>query len=65
MTQSSWGAIIVGEAFDLEDWADTLKPPFDPWVEIQGANTVLRSTSFDELTSGEQVHTRALAWSNG
>lgn len=61
MTQSSWGAIIVGEAFDLEDWADTLKPPFDPWVEIQGANTVLRSTSFDELTSGEQVHTRALA----
>lgn len=62
MTQSNWGAILKGEQFDLDDWQNSLKPPFDPWLEKQGANLVLRSKRFDELTSGEQVHTRAQAY---
>ena len=62
MSKSSWGAIVKGDKFDLEDWADTLKPPFDPWIEIVGARTVLRSSSLDELTSGELVQDRAIAY---
>ena len=62
VSKSSWGAIVQGDKFDLEDWVDTLKPPFDPWIEIQGAHTVLRSSSFDELTSGELVQDRAIAY---
>jgi hypothetical protein len=62
MTKSIWGALIEGHRFDLQDWADALQKQFDPWVELYDAQSVLRSTSFDELTSAEQVHDRALAY---
>jgi hypothetical protein len=62
VSRSSWGAIVQGDKFDLEDWADALKPSFDPWIEIYGDHTVLRSSSFDELTSGELVQDRAIAY---
>jgi hypothetical protein len=46
----------------LEAWANTLKEPFDPWVEIHGGETVLRSASLDELTSANAVRDRAPAY---
>lgn len=57
-----WGTVVLGEAIDLEDWAHVLKKPFDPWVEIHGGDTVLRSTSFDELQSASEVRDRAMAY---
>jgi hypothetical protein len=59
MPKPGWGAGIRGEATDLEDWAFSLKEPFDPWVEKYGSETVLRSASFDELTSADEVRDRA------
>jgi hypothetical protein len=50
-----WGAVIRGEQFDLDDWASVLKEPFDPWVEVHGGDTVLRSKSFDGMSSAQEV----------
>lgn len=61
MPKSGWGAEVRGDPTDLEDWVHTLKEPFDPWVEIHGAETVLRSTSFDGLKSATEVRDRASA----
>jgi hypothetical protein len=61
MSKPGWGAALLGEPTDLEDWAYTLNEPFDPWVEIHGAKTVLRSASFDELASASEVRDRATA----
>jgi hypothetical protein len=61
MTKPGWGAIVEGEPTDLDDWAFTLKEGFDPWVEIHADKTVLRSASFDQLTSANEVRDRALA----
>jgi hypothetical protein len=55
-----WGAHILGDSVDLADWAFVLKEPFDPWVEVHGSETVLRSVSFDELTSAGEVRDRAI-----
>lgn len=33
MKSPAWGAHLLGHDFDLQDWGDALKPPFDPWVE--------------------------------
>ncbi|MCP3475488.1 hypothetical protein NLM33_34890 [Bradyrhizobium sp. CCGUVB1N3] len=38
-----------------------LKPPFEPWIEVHGQDTILRSNSFDELTSTDEVRDRAVA----
>ena len=61
MSETRWGAVIRGEARDLEDWISVLKEPFDPWVEIHGNDTVLRSRAFDELTSAGEVRVHAFA----
>jgi hypothetical protein len=61
MTKPGWGAVVQGEPTDLGDWVDALKEPFDPWVEIHGGETVLRSVTLDELTSANNVRSRALA----
>jgi hypothetical protein len=61
MPKPGWGAGLLGEPTDLEDWAYTLKEPFDPWVEVHGAETVLRSASFDDLPSASEVRDRAAA----
>jgi hypothetical protein len=53
---SGWGAILLGEATDLVDWKSVLAERFDPWVEVHGDDTVLRSQS----SSAEEVRTRAL-----
>jgi hypothetical protein len=28
-----WGIEINGHDFDLQDWQNQFRPPFDPWVE--------------------------------
>jgi hypothetical protein len=38
-----------------------MKEPFDPWVEVNGADTVLRSVSLDGLSSAIQVRDCAIA----
>ncbi|MGL3108907.1 hypothetical protein [Bradyrhizobium sp. BR 1432] len=38
-----------------------LKPPFDPWVEEHGSDTILRSNSLDDLTSADEVRDRVIA----
>ena len=55
MTKPGWGAVVQGEPSDLEDWAYTLKEPFDPWIEMHGTETVLRSASLDELETANEV----------
>jgi hypothetical protein len=61
MPKPGWGAVVQGDPADLDDWAYALKQKFDPWVEMHGNLTVLRSASFDELTSADQVRDRAVA----
>jgi hypothetical protein len=31
--RTGWGALLLGDQIDLEDWEYLLKAPFDPWVE--------------------------------
>lgn len=45
----------------LADWASVLKEPFEPWVEIHGNETVLRSLSLDQLTTANEVRDRSIA----
>jgi hypothetical protein len=61
MPKVGWGAVVLGEPTDLEDWAHVLKKPFDPWVEMHGTETVLRSASLDELESASEVRDRSIA----
>jgi hypothetical protein len=56
-----WGAVVRGHDYDLQDWREMLKPPFDPWVEVHGNDTVLRSASLDDLTSASEVRDRVVA----
>jgi hypothetical protein len=56
-----WGAVLRGHDFDLQDWREMLKPPFDPWVEVHGSDAVLRSASLDGLTSASEVRDRVVA----
>src|ERR1700733_308070 len=56
-----WGAALHGHDFDLQDWREMLKPPFDPWVEVHGSETVLLSASLDDLTSASEVRDRVVA----
>ncbi len=61
MSKSGWGAIIRGEADDLEDWKCILKQHFDPWVEMHENDIVLRSRWLDELSSAEEVRCQAVS----
>jgi hypothetical protein len=33
-----WGAVLRGDAKDIEDCQFVLKRPFDPWVEVHGSS---------------------------
>jgi hypothetical protein len=61
MTKPGWGAVILGDETDLEDWAGVLQEPFDPWVERHDTRSVLRSASLDELDAAVEVRARATA----
>jgi hypothetical protein len=56
-----WGAVLRGHNFDLQDWREMLKPPFEPWIEVHGPDAVLRSESLDGLTSASEVRDRVVA----
>ncbi|MDT8344105.1 MAG: hypothetical protein RQ752_06695 [Thermohalobaculum sp.] len=62
MNQASnhWGVELNGADADKEVWQMLLKPPFDPFVEEvkdeRGDYLVLRSTTFDGVASGGDVH---------
>src|SRR5262245_25086051 len=62
MTKSGWGAIIQGDSNDLDDWAKALKVPFDPWIEHNDGETILRSSSLDSLGSAVEVRANALEY---
>jgi hypothetical protein len=66
--RQGWGAVLRGEAADIEDWVYVLSTAFEPWTEIQGNDTILRSSSLSDLETAEDVRARALdmiAYLNG
>jgi hypothetical protein len=58
---NGWGAKILGRPKDLSQWAASLKPPDDPWVEVHRGEHVLRAQSLDESGSAGEVKGRAVA----
>ena len=58
-----WIAQLQGDSFDLADWEQYLKPPFDPVCERipHGDSAIrgLRSSLFDSLQSPEEVRAQA------
>jgi hypothetical protein len=54
-----WGIQLAGEAFDLEDWQRSLKPPFDPWIVETEHGMVLRSRLLDAATSSTEARDQA------
>jgi hypothetical protein len=62
-TVEFWAVELSGDSSDLESWEESLREPFDPWVEFQhppdGGPRILRSKEFDNLTSYQEVNTRA------
>ena len=60
-TDRTWGIFLKGHQFDLADWLEMLKPPFEPWVERDGNDYVLFSREFAELTEPEEVRDRAIS----
>lgn len=56
MSKIGWGIVLKGHDFDLGDWKDALKPPYDPWVEETKVGLVLRALRFDQATAPEQVN---------
>ena len=63
--QPGWIVVLDGKALDLIYWERALKPPFDPhFHQIQNDSSSvwgLRSSSFDELQTAEEVMARAIA----
>jgi hypothetical protein len=55
-----WGVHLTGHRFDLLDWEEALRLPFDPWVERVQDMYVLRWSGLDGLELSE-VNTRAEA----
>jgi hypothetical protein len=60
-TNNGWGAKILGRPQVLDQWASSLKPPHDPWVEVHQGEHVLRAQSLDESGSAGEVKDRAVA----
>jgi hypothetical protein len=55
-----WGAVLRGDAADIDDWQYVLKKPFDPWVEVHDPDTILRSETLDSLGSAHEVRNHAI-----
>jgi hypothetical protein len=52
----AWGVVLDGEAFDLEDWQEALKHPFDPWVMATEGELILRSSLLDPTTTSSGAY---------
>jgi hypothetical protein len=57
---AGWGAVLRGEAIDLEDWRYVLGNGLDPCTEVHGEDTILRSESLNALNTASEVRARAL-----
>jgi hypothetical protein len=57
--EQGWGAWLLGDEKDLDDWRDLLGS-FDPYVVMDGEKTVLRSKALDHLESAEAVRSRSI-----
>jgi hypothetical protein len=57
--RAGWGAALGGHQFDLEDWRDALKPPFDPWVVQTERGAALCSKVLDVALSPTEVQDRS------
>mgnify|MGYP001546321454 CR=1 FL=1 len=59
-----WGAKLAGSDFDLSDWREELKEPFDPYVELISRDNdrlnVLWSKEFVNLETADEVRQRAI-----
>ena len=59
-----WGIVLGGHAFDLEDWQEALKRPFqpsDPWVSETKDGLILRSSPLDSAATASEARERAKA----
>jgi len=56
-----WGIKLCGHDFDLQDWRDTLREPFDPAVVQQGDDFILRASEFQSCDSAPAVLDKAIA----
>ena len=54
-----WGIVLGGHAFDLADWKEALKQPFDPWIMETEGRLVLRSTLLDPAATSGEAYERA------
>jgi hypothetical protein len=54
-----WGALLAGDAFDLDDWQDALKHPFDPWVTKAEARLILHSSRLNGEATLNTAYERA------
>ena len=63
MTDESkvWGIKLCGHDFDLQDWRETLREPFDPAVVQQGDEFILRVSEFQSGDSAPAVLDKAIA----
>jgi len=59
-SEKAWGVGLSGHVFDLEDWRDTLKEPFDPWVLHEGDDFILRASEFQSCNSAEEILNSAI-----
>jgi len=39
----AWGAVLEGHSFDLLDWAEVFREPFDPWINVIDEKYILFS----------------------
>jgi hypothetical protein len=49
--QAKRGVGLRGHGFDLKDWEENFRAPFDPWIERLQEEYVLRSSTFDGLAA--------------
>ena len=63
MTDESkvWGIKLCGHDFDLQDWRETLREPFDPAVVQQGDEFILCASEFQSCDSAPAVLDKAIA----
>jgi hypothetical protein len=59
-SENTWRIKLSGHVFDLEDWRDTLKEPFDPWVLHEGDDFILCASEFQSYNSAEDVLNSAI-----
>ncbi len=56
-----WGIVLGGHAFDLGDWQEALKQPFEPWVTETEDGLILRWNLLDPATTSTEAYKRAKA----